>query len=127
MAVHRATPKRIMIVEDHELNMRLMNDLLEAHGYDIIKTGDGEAAYDLAREGAPDLILMDIQLPGASGLEVARWLKDDARTRHIPIIAVTAFAMRGDERRALESGCDAYIAKPIMVQDFLRKLESLLN
>src|SRR5258708_40343635 len=98
MAVQRATPKRIMIVEDHELNMRLLNDLLEAHGYDVIKTGDGSGALDLAREGAPDLILMDIQLPDVSGPEVARRLTDAARTPHLPLIAVTAVATRVAER-----------------------------
>ena len=115
--------KRILIVEDNELNMRLLNDVLEAHGYHILKTDQGEVAVDLARRYQPDLILMDLQLPDISGLEATRRLKDDETTRAIPIIAVTAFAMSGDERRARDSGCDAYIAKPIMLQEFLAIVE----
>jgi two-component system, cell cycle response regulator DivK len=111
--------KRILIVEDNELNMRLLNDVLEAHGYDILQTGQGEIAVDLARRFHPDLILMDLQLPDISGLEATRRLKADESTRSIPIVAVTAFAMSGDERKARDSGCDGYIAKPIMLQQFL--------
>lgn|SRR6185312_2740299 len=124
--VHSAgTPsgKLILIVEDNELNMRLLNDVLEAHGYAIIKTDHGEVAIDLARSAHPDVILMDIQLPDISGLEATRRLKQDEATRSIPVIAVTAFAMSGDERKARESGCDAYVSKPIMLQPFLALLE----
>jgi len=115
--------KLILIVEDNELNMRLLNDVLEAHGYAIIKTGTGEEAIELARREQPDVVLMDIQLPDISGLEATRRLKEDAATRDIPIIAVTAFAMSGDEKKIRESGCDAYVAKPIMLQPFLALLE----
>jgi two-component system cell cycle response regulator DivK len=115
--------KLILIVEDNELNMRLLNDVLEAHGYAIIKTGNGEEAIELARREQPDVILMDIQLPDISGLEATRRLKEDAATRDIPIIAVTAFAMSGDEKKIRGSGCDAYVAKPIMLQPFLALLE----
>ena len=91
--------KTVLIVEDNELNMKLFNDLLEAHGYATLKTGHGIEAMELARAHKPDLILMDIQLPEVSGLEVTRWLKQDEELKAIPVIAVTAFAMKGDEER----------------------------
>ncbi len=115
--------KPILIVEDNELNMRLLNDVLEVHGYAILKTGTGEEAIDLARREQPDVILMDIQLPDISGLEATRRLKEDPATQGIPVIAVTAFAMSGDERKIRDSGCDAYVSKPIMLQPFLALLE----
>ena len=114
-----SAPKRILIVEDNDLNMRLLTDVLEAHGYCIGAAREGEAAIDLARRFAPDLILLDIQLPDISGLEVSRRLKGDPATRDIPIVAVTAFVMSGDERRALDHGCDGYVSKPIMLPSFL--------
>ena len=120
-------PRRILIVEDQPLNLKLLNDLLEAQGYETLQTGDGLEAINLARANLPDLILMDIQLPDVSGLEVTRWLKEDARTRRIPIVAVTAFAMGGDEKKVLDSGADAYISKPISVLSFLRTVESFLE
>ena len=112
-------PKKIMIVEDNELNMKLFNDLLEAKGYTTIKTSDGMQAVKLAREHHPDLILMDIQLPEVSGLEVTKWLKQDEELRVIPVIAITAFAMKGDEAKMREGGCEDYLAKPISVARFL--------
>ena len=111
--------KTVLIVEDNELNMKLFHDLLDAHGYKTIQTRDGLEALDLARKHHPDLILMDIQLPEVSGLEVTKWLKDDDDLCHIPIIAVTAFAMKGDEDRIRSGGCQAYISKPISVVTFL--------
>ena len=120
-------PKRILIVEDNETDVRLLKDILEARGYDTLQTGDGLEAIDLAVAEAPDLILMDIQLPYMSGLEVTRRLRGDNRSRRIPIIAVTAFAMGWHEREALDSGCDAYISKPISVLGFLNTVESLLS
>ena len=119
--------KRILIVEDNELNMKLLNDVLEAHGYDIIKTDHGREAVDLAARRRPHLILMDIQLPDISGLEAARQIKGDPQTRDIPIIAVTAFAMAGDERKTLESGCDGDLAKPILLRDLLDMVEHFLG
>lgn len=113
------TKKTVLIVEDNELNMKLFNDLLEAHDYRTIQTRDGIEALDLARQHMPDLILMDIQLPEVSGLEVTKWLKDDDTLKHIPVIAVTAFAMKGDEEKIREGGCEAYISKPISVAHFL--------
>src|SRR5579883_193492 len=91
--------KKVLIVEDNELNMKLFNDLLEAHGYSTLRTKDGIEALKMARQHRPDLILMDIQLPEISGLEVTKWLKEDAELRAIPVVAVTAFAMKGDEER----------------------------
>jgi two-component system, cell cycle response regulator DivK len=111
--------KTVLIVEDNELNMKLFHDLLEAHGYDIIGTRNGIEALDLARRHRPDLILMDIQLPEVSGLEVTKWLKDDPELRSIPVVAVTAFAMKGDEERIRQGGCEAYLSKPISVAKFI--------
>ena len=115
-------PKTVMIVEDNELNMKLFNDLLESRGYAVIQTRNGMEALDLARAHRPDLILMDIQLPEVSGLVVTKWLKDDDELAHIPVIAVTAFAMKGDEERILQGGCEGYISKPISVPHFLETI-----
>jgi two-component system cell cycle response regulator DivK len=122
-----SVPKRVLIVEDNDLNMKLFHDLLEAHGYDILQTKDGMEALRLARLHHPDLILMDIQLPEVSGLEVTKWIKEDDELRGIPIIAVTAFAMKGDEEKIREGGCEAYIAKPISVINFLQTVERFLS
>ena len=122
-----AMPKTILIVEDNELNMKLFHDLLEVHGYTTFQTRDGREALELAREHHPDLILMDIQLPEVSGLEVTRWIKQDEQLRSIPVIAVTAFAMKGDEEKIRSGGCEAYIAKPITVATFLETIEKVLN
>ena len=120
-------PKKVLIVEDNELNMKLFHDLLEAQGYTTLETRDGLAALSMAREHRPDLILMDIQLPEISGLEVTKWLKDDDTLAHIPVIAVTAFAMKGDEERIRAGGCAAYIAKPISVAHFLETIRKHLE
>jgi two-component system, cell cycle response regulator DivK len=117
----------VLIVEDNELNMKLFNDLLVAHGYKTIQTRNGFDALDLVRKHRPDLILMDIQLPEVSGLEVTRWLKDDDTLCQIPIIAVTAFAMRGDEERIRSGGCEAYISKPISVMTFLDTVRKFIG
>jgi two-component system cell cycle response regulator DivK len=122
-----AKAKTILIVEDNELNMKLFNDLLEAHGYLIVQTRDGLAALDLARQHKPDLILMDIQLPEVSGIEVTKWLKEDDDLKTIPVIAVTAFAMKGDEQKIREGGCEAYISKPISVMSFLQTIDKYLK
>jgi two-component system, cell cycle response regulator DivK len=119
--------KSVMIVEDNELNMKLFNDLLEANGYRTIKTRNGLEALDLARTHRPDLILMDIQLPEVSGLEVTKWLKEDDDLHTIPVIAVTAFAMKGDEERIRQGGCEAYISKPISVSKFIETVKSYLG
>lgn len=116
-------PKTVLIVEDNELNMKLFQDLLEAHGYNTLQTKDGKEALKLAREHHPDLILMDIQLPEVSGLEVTKWIREDEDLKSIPIVAVTAFAMKGDEEKIREGGCEAYLAKPISVVNFLETIE----
>jgi two-component system, cell cycle response regulator DivK len=119
--------KTVLIVEDNELNMKLFHDLLEAHGYSTVQTRNGVDVMNLAREHRPDLILMDIQLPEVSGLEVTRWLKDDEDLRTIPFVAITAFAMKGDEERIREGGCEAYLSKPISVAKFLETVRTYLG
>jgi two-component system cell cycle response regulator DivK len=119
--------KTVLIVEDNELNMKLFGDLLEAHGYATLKTGNGIEAIELARAHHPNLIIMDIQLPEVSGLDVTRWLKEDENLRAIPVIAVTAFAMKGDEERIREGGCEAYLSKPISVAKFMETVRTYLD
>ena len=119
--------KTVLIVEDNDLNMKLFHDLLDAHGYETLQTRDGMQALALAREHHPDLILMDIQLPEVSGLEVTKWLKEDDGLRDIPVIAVTAFAMKGDEERIREGGCEAYISKPISISTFLDTVRQFIG
>ena len=118
--------KTVLIVEDNELNMKLFHDVLDAHGYDTLQTRTGLEALALARKYHPDLILMDIQLPEVSGLEVTKWLKEDDSLRDIPVVAVTAFAMKGDEERIRQGGCEAYISKPISVVNFLETVRRFL-
>ena len=119
--------KTVLIVEDNELNMKLFHDLLDAHGYRTLQTRSGIDALGLARKHRPNLILMDIQLPEVSGLEVTKWLKDDEELRDIPVIAVTAFAMKGDEERIRQGGCEAYISKPISIVAFLDTVRRFLG
>lgn len=118
---------KILIVEDNGLNMKLFSNLLESQGYDVVQRPDAENIYNVVVEAKPDLILMDIQLPTISGLEATRILKADEVTQHIPIIAVTAFAMEYDQNKVLQAGCDAYIAKPIQVVSFLSKIFQMLG
>jgi two-component system, cell cycle response regulator DivK len=119
--------KRILVVEDNELNMKLLNDVLEAHGYDVMSTARGAVAIEWARQYRPALILMDLQLPDLSGLDATRQLKADEETRAIPVIAVTAFAMAGDEKKARDHGCDAYVTKPIVLRDFLALIAGFIG
>ena len=116
-------PKKVMIVEDNELNMKLFRDLVEASGYETVETRSGLAALDLARSTAPGLILMDIQLPEVSGIDVIKQLKADAELKSIPVVAVTAFAMKGDEERIRASGCEDYMSKPISVANFIAMIK----
>ncbi|HEY1414809.1 MAG TPA: response regulator [Caulobacteraceae bacterium] len=118
--------KTILIIEDNDLNMKLFADLLEGAGYRVLQSGEGVAGFQIARQERPDLIVMDIQLPAISGLEVTRWIKEDPELAHIPVVAVTAYAMKGDESRMLEGGCEAYMAKPISVAVFLETIGRLL-
>jgi two-component system, cell cycle response regulator DivK len=122
-----ANRKRILIVEDDYRSMTLLNDFLQAHGYEILKASEGAEAVNLARHEQPDLILMDIRLPNISGLDATRLLKNDDQTKKIPIIAVTAFATPGDQTTALESGCAAYILKPVNVYELLKTVGSFLS
>ncbi len=122
-----AAVKTVLIVEDNELNMKLFNDLLEAHGYRVLQTREGLSALDIARKHKPDLILMDIQLPEVSGIEVTKWLKEDDELRSIPVVAVTAFAMKGDEQKIREGGCEAYISKPISVASFMSTINGFFE
>lgn len=119
--------KTVLIVEDNELNMKLFDDLLVSQGYRTLKSTDGVGAVDIAKCESPDLILMDIQLPEVSGLDVARQLKADETLKQIPVVAVTAFAMKGDEERIREGGCEAYISKPISIAGFLTTVKQFLH
>jgi two-component system, cell cycle response regulator DivK len=120
-------PKLVMIVEDNALNMKLFRDLLEANGYRTLATSEGLEVQELVRQHNPDLIIMDIQLPEISGLEITRILKDNPSFRHIPVIAVTAFAMKGDEEKIRAGGCEAYLAKPIAVTEFMATVKRFLE
>ena len=119
--------KRILIVEDNELNLKLFRDLLGANGFETLETKDGNEAVHMVRSQRPDLILMDIQLPEISGLDVTRKIKADPAISHIPIIAVTAFAMKNDEEKILQAGCDAYISKPISIQSFVETVKQYVG
>ncbi len=119
--------KTILIVEDNELNMKLFNDLLQAHGYNTLQAKDGRVVIEMTRKNRPDLILMDIQLPEVSGLEITKMLKADDDLCGIPVVAVTAFAMKGDEQKIRSGGCDGYIAKPISVASFLQTVSRFLD
>src|SRR5262249_16432041 len=127
LAKNPARAKTLLVVEDNRINMKLFNDLLEGHGYRVLQTRDGLTALDIARQHMPDLIIMDIQLPEVSGIEVTKWLKEDDELRSIPVIAVTAFAMKGDEERIREGGCEAYISKPISVAMFLDTVRQFIG
>ena len=116
-----------MIVEDNDLNMKLFDDLLESKCYDFQQTRDSMEVLKMARSHMPDLTLMDIQLPEVSGLEVTKWLKEEDNLKAIPVVAVTAFAMKGDKEKIREGGCEAHIAKPIFVTNFRETVEQFLN
>ena len=120
-----AGKKTVLVVEDNELNMRLFCDLLEAFGFNTLQCRDGAKAVELTRQHKPDLIVMDIQLPEVSGLDITRWIKDDESIRNIPVLAVTAFAMRADEQRVREAGCEGYLSKPIQMRSFLNTVQEL--
>lgn len=118
--------KRILIVEDTEDNRRILRDLLTAAGFGIVEASDGRRGVEMAQTEQPDLILMDIQLPVMDGYEAARRLKADHATRHIPVVAVTSYALSGDEDRALAAGCDGYIAKPFSPRNVLALVRQML-
>ena len=119
---------KVLVVEDNDMNMQLVEYLLEEGGVSIVKATSGEEALAVSRGADPfDLILMDIHLPGMDGLSVVREMKSDPRTARVPILALTAHAMRGDRDRFLEAGCDGYISKPIDVKTFLSSIEQYLR
>jgi len=119
--------RKVLVVEDNELNMKLFEDLLGANNCQVFKANDGRNVLDIAHANMPDLILMDIQLPEVSGLEVTAWLKSDDELKHIPVIALTAFAMKGDEQKMLDGGCQDYISKPISVAEFIHVVNKYLD
>jgi two-component system cell cycle response regulator DivK len=119
--------KRILVVEDQEDNRRIVRDLLTSAGYEIIEAASGEEGITLAESRLPDLILMDIQLPGLDGYETTRRIKGNPAIRHIPIIAVTSYALSGDDAKALEAGCDAYVTKPFSPRALLAKIREYLK
>ena len=119
--------KKILIVEDNDLNLKLFRDLLSAHGYETYETKEGMEALAIARNIHPDLVLMDIQLPEISGLDITRKMKSESAISDIPIIAVTAFAMKDDEEKILKAGCEAYISKPISIANFLETVKKFLG
>ncbi len=117
---------RILVVDDNQTNLKLVSELLAYEGHEIISAIDAEAAQLVLNNVLPDLILMDIALPGMDGLTLTRHLKADSRTRHIRIVALTAFAMKGDEQKALDAGCDGYITKPIDTRALPRDVAGML-
>jgi two-component system cell cycle response regulator DivK len=119
--------KTILIVEDEPKNMKLLRDLLQRFGYEILEASDGEEGVKSAGEKIPNLILMDIMMPKMDGLEATRIIKANTQTKHIPIIALTSYAMKGDRERTIEAGCDGYIAKPIDIQEVLKTIEHFLT
>lgn len=119
--------KKILIVEDNDLNLKLFRDLLGANGYLTFETKEGIEAISLTRNVMPDLIIMDIQLPEISGLDITKKIKADNAIKHIPILAVTAFAMKDDEERILAAGCEAYLSKPIAIDVFLNTVRRFLE
>ena len=118
---------RILVIEDHEENRRLLRDLLTSFGYELTEAVTGEDGLVAAEANPPDLILMDIQLPGIDGYEVTRRIKANPALRHIPVIAVTSYALSGDDVKALEAGCDAYVTKPFDPADLLEKIRGYLG
>jgi two-component system cell cycle response regulator DivK len=119
--------KRILMIEDSEDNRQIIRDLMESVGYDLIEAEDGAAGVAMATEHRPDLILMDIQLPVMDGYEACRRIKADPELRHIPIIAVTSYALSGDETKTKAAGCDAYVAKPFSPRQLLAKMNEFLD
>lgn len=120
------TKGTILVVEDNDLNMKLFNDVLQKHDYTVVQSRRGIGVVELAQIHKPNLILLDIQLPDISGLDVAAQLKAHPELQHIPIIAVTAFAMKGDEDRIKKSGCEGYMSKPISIENLIRTIEQFI-
>ena len=119
--------KTVLVIEDNALNMKLVTTLLKVGKYDIIEAVDAEKGIQLARESKPDLILMDIQLPGMDGLNATRIIKEESSLKNVKILALTSHAMDGDDKKAREAGCDGYITKPIDTKNFLKTIDKFLN
>ena len=119
--------KRILVVDDNPVNLKLASEVLRLEGYAVEQAMDAEQAQELLRESVPDLVLMDIALPGMDGLALTRWIKADARLSRVPVVALTAFAMKGDDQKIIEAGCDGYIAKPIDTRDLPRRVAQFLE
>jgi CheY-like chemotaxis protein len=117
---------RILVVDDNAVNLRLATELLRLEGYEVEQAADAEAAQELLADVVPDLILMDIALPGMDGLTLTRKLKADPRLRHVPVVALTAFAMKGDDQKAFDAGCQGYVTKPIDTRELRATIERLL-
>ena len=122
-----APNKRILVVDDNPRNLKLAFDVLEDAGYEVVEAADAEEAQIMIDRNLPDLILMDIALPGMDGLTLTRKIKANERTKHIRIIALTAFAMKGDDRKALAAGCDGYITKPIDIHQLPVQVAEILG
>jgi CheY-like chemotaxis protein len=118
---------QILVVDDNPTNLKLASDVLEMAGYSTIKAADAEDAQKILQQTTPDLILMDIGLPGMDGLTLTRKLKADERLQHVPVVALTAFAMKGDEQKALDAGCVGYITKPIDTRTLAQRVSDFLN
>ena len=127
IAYRCAVGQNILIVEDTELNLKLFCDLLRVHGFDVEPVRDGRDALDRAREFLPELVIMDIQMPHVSGLELIEQLKADPDLKHIPVMAVTAYAAKGDEERIRDAGAEGYVSKPISVMKFVEAVGALLE
>jgi CheY-like chemotaxis protein len=119
--------ERILVVEDNPMNIELFKDLLEAQGYEVYEATNATEALDQVKSNKFDLILMDIQLPGMDGLTATKIIKEDPRNKGIPIVALTAYAMTGDEEKVREAGCDGYITKPIDIKEFPKMVAGILN
>ena len=119
--------KTILVIEDNELNMKLVRSLLKIGNYEMFEAIDAETGMKLARQHMPDLVLMDIQLPGMDGLRATRILKEDPDLMEIPVVAVTSYAMQGDDEKATKAGCAGYITKPINTKEFLKTIEQYIR
>ena len=118
--------EKILVVDDNQMNLELASDLLEVNGYQVLQAEDAKSGIDIAKKEIPDLILMDVQLPGMDGIQATRILKEDVETSDIPVVALTAYAMKGDEDKILKAGCAGYISKPIDTRKFLKAVAKFL-
>lgn len=125
--IYPQMPKKVLVVEDNSLNLKLFNDLLESQGFDVIESKDGKNIVAITEAAMPEIIIIDIQLPEISGIDIIQALKANDVTKNIPVIAVTAFAMKGDKENILSTGCEEYMCKPISIQDFITVVNNYTN